>query len=514
MATNTIAHISDDSKYKTFDPTGTSFPANIKDVQAALAAIKPIAVDGIPDATPTVKGIIRLATQQEVDEGINSNTAVTPATLAIRLAKPAATETVAGITRYATLAEAKAGTINNAAIVPTTLKGTLDEAFTVRTSTESRFGVIKISTQAAALAGTDDTTAMTPKKVLAAINAATAKIPTPQTATETVSGISRLATAAETAAGTSRSGLAVSPFGLASMRSSPSAFGIVKGTTNAEVLAGTINNQYVSPASLLGRTGGVNRLGLVKLTTTAGSGDANTALAYNADVVHLRGGQTINGALSISGNFRAARIDMSSGFINNQQIVTTNMLVDDVPVGCIMMWPTDSLPNNKWRFCHGGTLPKASYPTYHATVGTRFGGDANNAGVPDMRGLFVRGSGRSSHMSARDGKDSKGKEGLGYGCAGAGTGQVQTQQNRFHKHESGWGERRERNWARNGATVGVGHFGSHSADWDNYKYFTNDGREVEAVNARDSFATMNTEGLMGWENRPWNMSLNYIIKVA
>ncbi|BBC78227.1 tail collar fiber protein [Escherichia phage EcS1] len=514
MATNTIAHISDDSRYKTFDPAGTSFPGNITNVQAALAALKPIAVDGIPDATTTVKGIIRISTQQEVTDGVDTTSAVTPATLAVRLQHPQATETVLGITRYSTLAETKAGTISNAAVVPSTLKGTLDEAFTVRTSSETVLGVIKLSTTPAALAGVDDTTAMTPLKTTQAINAATAKIPSPAVGNETVTGLLRLATAAETRAGTFRDGVAVSPFGLMSLRSSATEFGIVKGTSQAEVAAGAITNQYVSPQSLLGLTGNTGRLGLVKLTTTAGAGDANTALAFNADVVHLRGGQTINGSLVVGGNFNTNRIDMTSGFINGQQIMTTNMITDDVPVGCIMMWPTDNLPNGKWRFCHGGTLPSASFPTYYNTVGTTYGGDGGNAGIPDMRGLFVRGTGRSAMMAAFDGNDSKGKQGLGYGCSGAGIGQVQAQQNRVHKHESGWGEHYQRGEARNGCSVYSGQLGSNKTDWDNYKYFTNDGQEVEAANVRDSWGTMNTENLMGWENRPWNISMNYIIKVA
>ncbi|MCO0615445.1 hypothetical protein M8756_19445, partial [Lutimaribacter sp. EGI FJ00015] len=128
MATNTLNHISDESKYKTFNPAGTSFPANITNVQSALAALKPIAVNGVPDATETVKGIIRIATQQEVNDGDSANTVVTPKTLKERLGNPQASTTVIGLTRYATTAEATAGSIGNAAVVPTGLKASIDNA--------------------------------------------------------------------------------------------------------------------------------------------------------------------------------------------------------------------------------------------------------------------------------------------------------------------------------------------------------------------------------------------------
>ncbi|HCS4649677.1 TPA: hypothetical protein ORP60_004574, partial [Escherichia coli] len=45
----------------------------------------------------------------------------------------------------------------------------------------------------------------------------------------------------------------------------------------------------------------------------------------------------------------------------------------------------------------------------------------------------------------------------------------------------------------------------------NHLFFTNDGFEMGG--ARDSFGTLNREGLIGYETRPWNISLNYIIKI-
>lgn len=149
MATNTLNHVSDDSKYKIFNPAGTSFPANITNVQAALAAIKPQAVNGIPNATQAVIGISRFATQAEVDNGTLSDVAVSPLTLKSAVTRPQATTTVVGLTRYATDPEAITGTERNAAIVPASLKAHTNDLWDkiwVRQATEGQTGVAKIST--------------------------------------------------------------------------------------------------------------------------------------------------------------------------------------------------------------------------------------------------------------------------------------------------------------------------------------------------------------------------------
>ncbi|MGC5276281.1 hypothetical protein ACPXAM_24415, partial [Escherichia coli] len=64
-----------------------------------------------------------------------------------------------------------------------------------------------------------------------------------------------------------------------------------------------------------------------------------------------------------------------------------------------------------------------------------------------------------------------------------------------------------------GATVRNGYFGNNKRDSDNYLYFSNEGDEVEDASIRDGFGTMNTEGLIQWENRPWSIALNFVIKV-
>lgn len=507
--TNTLKHISDKSEYKTFDPAGTSFSPEVTNVQDALGALAPIAIDGfIPEATVAVPGIIRLATEQEVIDGLGNNTAVTPETLKARLAIPTqATETYIGITRYATDAEAIAGTVSTAAIVPSSLKASIDDTFNTRTSTEDRNGVIKISTQPAALAGTDDTTAMTPLKVSLAIGKATAALPTYSTATTTVQGIVKIATPAEVQQGTMNDGVAVSPLGLKQLVSTQGQNGLIRLATPTEAAAGSNSNIALSPSTLLSRTGTTGRLGVVKLTTTVGSGDGNTALAYNANVISTGGG-TINGTLNVNGTLRR----------NGQDVVTRNELKDSVPIGTIIMWggQTGNIPSG-WEICDGGNVGDAGFRN---VVGGKWGATGNK---PDFRGLFPRGSNSSNDGAMKEwetninirnakGNDSKQKPKLGQGVGSYGHGTVQAQQLRFHKHAGGFGE--HDNAGAFGNTVRSNYAGTRKGlDWDNRSYFTNEGYEIDGAGNRDSRTTLNSEGLIGNESRPWSMSILFIIKV-
>lgn len=74
-------------------------------------------------ATTTVLGLLMLATQAEVDAGTNTEKAVTPATLAARIA----TEARTGLIEIATQAETNAGTDDARAVTPLKLKAYFDQ---------------------------------------------------------------------------------------------------------------------------------------------------------------------------------------------------------------------------------------------------------------------------------------------------------------------------------------------------------------------------------------------------
>ena len=65
---------------------------------------------------------------------------------------------------------------------------------------------------------------------------------------------------------------------------------------------------------------------------------------------------------------------------NKQYVDTTVANVIGTPVGCIMIWPTSTIPTN-WLECNGQSVSQSLYPQLYAVMTT----------LPDLRGVFVRG---------------------------------------------------------------------------------------------------------------------------
>lgn len=497
---NTFKHISDESKYSIFNPAGTQFPASVKNVQEALALTSPTS-----PATEQAYGVVKLSTLQQVMDGTDDTTAVTPLKLNQRLQYPDATTAQKGIIQIATNDEALSGTSTNKAIVASSLKYVNDWNFANRTSTEIANGVLKLSTEAAAKAGTDHTTAMTPLRVHQAIAEATKLIPSYTTATETVAGLVQLATAGQVQQGTLRAGVAVSPYSLAQLTGNDTRRGIVQAATLAQANAGTDHGVYISAVGFRNFNATINTFGTVKLTDVPGQGGAGTALSSNAQVLRLtEGSQTVTGNVNVNGALSE----------NGKRLVNEDILDDHMPIGAVMMWTADTLPSSKWAICDGGSENKDVRTTLFQRIGYKYGGGGNLFKRPDLRGLFVRGAGTGQDILDARGFDNKNKPLLGNGCDGGYLGQVQKQQIAEHKHATGWGERYTGNEARYGRSAGTGYYGSAKSDWDNYMYFTNDGYEIDADWQRSEVSTLNRKDLIGTEVRPWNMSLYYIIKVA
>jgi microcystin-dependent protein len=76
---------------------------------------------------------------------------------------------------------------------------------------------------------------------------------------------------------------------------------------------------------------------------------------------------------------------------NNNVYVTkpdgTNQYLGPPP-GTIMYTAANSADVG-WALCNGQTVPKAANPALWARIGNAFGGDANNIGLPDIRGRVV-----------------------------------------------------------------------------------------------------------------------------
>lgn len=497
---NTYKHISDESKYSTFDPAGTNFPQNVKNVQEALSLTAPTSY-----ATETLAGVITLATRDEVLAGIDATKAVTPATLNERLKYPDATTTVKGILYLATDVEVLAGTDASKAVTPATLKGTLDWSFANRTASETNLGVIRLSTTAAASGGVDDTTAMTPLKVRQAISAATSQIPSYASATEDAQGLVRLATIGQVQQGTIRDGFAISPYTLARVIGSNSNRGMVQAATHAQAIQGTDESLYISAVGFKNYIADNTNVGTVRLTDAPGTAGPGIALSSNATVLNTNGtNQTVQGTVNFAGAIQHQGSNLAS-----EQYVQAQL-----PIGSVMMYAGQANPDGGvWVICDGPQFNKNQYPKLFAVIGYTHGGSGDIFYGPDMRGLFVRGVGIGRDIQAEIGIDDKGKPKLGNGAGGGRySGEVQKQQVRKHQHIMAWGETYgEPSFGETRNRQGIG---SGKSDGNNPWFFTNDGTEIEPVQTRTPRSTVNSEGLMGEESRPWNMSMNYIIKVA
>lgn len=370
MNNNIKYHISDSADSVFF--SGPDWPSSVETVSDALNEIAPwaLTVNGLPKATETVPGIIRIATAAEASAGTSNNTAITPNLLRIAMQTPQATESIVGNTRYATNAEALALSINTAAITPSKLGHVIAN----KGSTEAARGTISISTAAQALSGTDDTTAMTPLKTKQAIAHFSEAW---GTATESSDGVVRLATVAQALAGVLRDGYAVSPYTLSRMAGTESSAGLFKVATNSQTLALADNTVVITPAKLAVLNATSTQKGLVRLLNTESS-QANTALSANAQVLYRAGG-------TMTGNINFTENNQGILWNRNTDLAAITFKNDsDADTNSYLLFAVGDNNNEYFRW----TTRAGGVDTTIATL--RPGGNLWLAGNIDINDMYVR----------------------------------------------------------------------------------------------------------------------------
>ena len=240
-------------------------------------------IPGLPTASTAQLGVISIATLPEAQAGTDQSKAITPFTMNEILKKPQATEDVYGTTKYANATERMNESNNVTTITPLGL----NDVFNKRQATEAKSGAAKLSTSAQARTGSDDKTIMTPLKVKQSIDANVQPV---ATASETVTGVSKLATVAEIQAGVSRSGVAISPYGFANARGTSTAYGTFKSANDADMTTLTATDKAITPKALGDNKGSVSKFGIVGLVNDLTPSQPNKALAANANVLSRAGG--------------------------------------------------------------------------------------------------------------------------------------------------------------------------------------------------------------------------------
>jgi len=173
-----------------------------------------------------------------------------------------------------------------------------------------------------------------------------------------------------------------------------------------------------------------------------------------------------------------------------------------VPPGCIMPFAglTNQIPEG-WLLCNGESKPKVgTYQKLYEAIGTLWGDDGGNFKIPDLRGMFLRGSneGRSDVWKDPDTRS---------------VGNFQTDSIQSHDHSNNF------SIAQNGEhnhTMGITTMPFDNDSWDEWGYgyiestsatktTSNNGLHSHVING-------NIHANGGNETRPNNAAVVYIIK--
>jgi microcystin-dependent protein len=169
----------------------------------------------------------------------------------------------------------------------------------------------------------------------------------------------------------------------------------------------------------------------------------------------------------------------------------TKSYVDQVlPPGCIMPFAGTSVPTD-WLACQGQAVSQTTYAALFAAIGTTWnttGEGAGNFRLPDLRGMFVRGTGTNATGS------SSGAVGPSVGAYAADTylnhSHAITDPGHAHSYTI-WGERRQ-------------------ADGNQSSFWAND--TTSTTGTATTGLTVNTSTTGGTETKPKNYGVLYIIK--
>ncbi len=188
-----------------------------------------------------------------------------------------------------------------------------------------------------------------------------------------------------------------------------------------------------------------------------------------------------------SGNVAAEAVDSQTlDNMDSSEFLHATQIQDFVPVGAIITWPTDTIPNGSpYIECDGKAYDPAVYPELYAVLGHRYGSDGTKFRVPDYRGMFLRGW---DHYAGNDPDSTNRTVSATNLTKTDGVGSYQGDQHKEHNH----------------GYTGVEGTGHPDGSGDN--------TSIGYVNSYPTKTQLKDEG--GSETRPKNLSVMYIIKAS
>lgn len=166
------------------------------------------------------------------------------------------------------------------------------------------------------------------------------------------------------------------------------------------------------------------------------------------------------------------------------------------PAGAMSIYAGSSAPDG-WLLCDGSAVNRETYSTLFAVIGTTYGsGDGSTTfNVPDMRGMFPRGTG--THGSATDAG--------GTPFSGPALGSIENDQMQGHRHDI---FDPDSNYRGQGGMF----LGPAQATAENYVDTGTNSATVNNMTGDPGPDGTNGAPRTGGETRPVSMGLNYIIK--